>query len=626
MNKSFKLPIYIIVATLISVALISFVILKTNALAQTEITFPVAELGGCEDEKACKSYCDNPNNFASCFAFAKKHNLVKEIKGRGGEKTSDEEIEKFAKAMKGGGGPGGCQNHGECEAFCSNIDNMETCINWAEQNGVMRGSELEEAKKVRSAMQRGAKMPGNCKSKDQCESYCQNPDHMEECLAFAEEAGFIPKEELEQAKKFMQHMKEGKTPGGCRSEQECETYCFEGDHIEECMSFAEKNGLASKEEIEMFKKTGGKGPGGCRGRECETFCNQEENQETCFSWAKENGMMKQEDLQRMEEGKKQFKNSLKQMPPEVLQCLKESIGSDKWAQIESGEKMPSRNIGEKMQQCFEKTFSQGGFPGGPEGMMPDGIPRGQEGFGPRGGGGADSFPSEVKHCLLEKVGEEGLRSLQSGGPSPELQSAMQECFGKQQGENRGPQQGNLEHRPDDKFCKENPEKCKGQFHGQGATEGQFPGQGATEGNFPGRGFDENFCKENPEKCQGIPTEGDHQTPFPGQYPNPSGEGTYPSSGTEQYKQQYNEEYQKQYQQQYPSGGTYPSTYPTGDINQYPTGTTYPSDGTTYPTGGTYDQNYQQPAPTNEPAPAPSPSLNPPKLGEFFLGMLINLLY
>src|SRR3989344_9065918 len=118
MNKTFRLPIYIIVVG-VSMALAIFLInaLIIYASSPSDITFPITELGGCENEKACKSYCDNPDNFASCFSFAKKHNLVKKIKGRGGEKTSDEDIEKFAKAMKGGGGPGGCQNHGECEAF-----------------------------------------------------------------------------------------------------------------------------------------------------------------------------------------------------------------------------------------------------------------------------------------------------------------------------------------------------------------------------------------------------------------------------------------------------------------------------------------------------------------------------
>ena len=297
MTKFLKLSLYIILAGSTVVTALFLGVYFTYAEDEDDITFPVDELGGCENKQVCKSYCNNPDNFATCYAFAKKHNLVKEIEGKSGN-TREEDIVKFAKAMKDGG-PGGCRSHEECESYCSNITNIETCLNWAEKTGVMKGKEFEEAKKVQSAMQRGAKMPGGCKSKNQCENYCQNPDNMEECLAFAEKAGFIPKEELEKAKQFAKHMKEGSTPGGCRSEKECQEYCFDGDKIEECMAFAEKNGLATKEEVDVFRKTGGKGPGGCRGRECETYCNNETNQETCFNWAKGNGLVKQEDLQRM---------------------------------------------------------------------------------------------------------------------------------------------------------------------------------------------------------------------------------------------------------------------------------------------------------------------------------------
>lgn len=62
-------------------------------------------------------------------------------------------------------------------------------------------------------------------------------------------------------------MKRGETPGGCRSREECEAFCFQEVNMETCMEFAVKNGMMKQEEIELFKKTGGKGPGGCRGRE-----------------------------------------------------------------------------------------------------------------------------------------------------------------------------------------------------------------------------------------------------------------------------------------------------------------------------------------------------------------------
>ena len=58
------------------------------------------------------------------------------------------------------------------------------------------------------------------------------------------------------------------------------------------------------EDAAMAKKTGGKGPGGCRGKEeCDSFCKNPSNEETCFKFGLDNGMISAEDLKRMEEGK-----------------------------------------------------------------------------------------------------------------------------------------------------------------------------------------------------------------------------------------------------------------------------------------------------------------------------------
>ena len=52
-------------------------------------------------------------------------------------------------------------------------------------------------------------------------------------------------------------------------------YCEESSHQEECISFAEENGFMTKEQAGKAKKFAGKaGPGGCKGpQECMAFCN-----------------------------------------------------------------------------------------------------------------------------------------------------------------------------------------------------------------------------------------------------------------------------------------------------------------------------------------------------------------
>ena len=62
---------------------------------------------------------------------------------------------------------------------------------------------FDEAKKIHEILKAGRKLPGDCRNKVACEAYCKNPGHMEECLAFAKESGFLSKEELEEAEKVL---------------------------------------------------------------------------------------------------------------------------------------------------------------------------------------------------------------------------------------------------------------------------------------------------------------------------------------------------------------------------------------------------------------------------------------
>lgn len=151
-----------------------------------EISYPVAELGNCADKATCKVYCDEPANIDACLSFAEKNNLM-----------SKDEI-KVAKNFKSTGmtGPGGCKGKDECGAYCNGPDHMDACIAFAEKNGMMSGSQLEEAKKVQGAIAKGIKPPA-CGGKDACNTYCSSKEHMSECVNFAESAGMISKEEAD---------------------------------------------------------------------------------------------------------------------------------------------------------------------------------------------------------------------------------------------------------------------------------------------------------------------------------------------------------------------------------------------------------------------------------------------
>src|SRR3989338_4458015 len=177
--------------------------------AQSEIKFPVAELGNCGSKEECRAYCDEDKNFPACRAFAKKHKL-----------QASEQGEKF-EAIEKDGGPGSCAKNsddpeGACHAYCNISAHMKECVAYAKTHNLMENEELEEAEKVLRALDAGAKLPAGCENKESCEKMCGEPANvsiMRECFAFAEAAGLLPPDvSREQAEKMFKAIEEGRAP------------------------------------------------------------------------------------------------------------------------------------------------------------------------------------------------------------------------------------------------------------------------------------------------------------------------------------------------------------------------------------------------------------------------------
>ncbi|MDP2676210.1 MAG: hypothetical protein Q8O83_00800 [bacterium] len=495
----------------------------------SEIIFPVAELDNCQNKSECKAYCDQPDNGKRCIEFAKEHGLLPK-----------EEIRRAEQILGTASGPGGCSSKEQCENYCNDISHIDECVAFAEESGLMTGAELEEAKKVQAAVQSGVAFPGGCRNKNECQTYCENPEHADECLAFAQAAGFIPPEELEQARKFLPLMKSGETPGACKSKDECESYCNADEHFEECIAFAERHGLIPKEErahIEAFRRSGGRGPGGCVGRQCEAYCENPQNQKTCFEWARDNGVLSESDVRRMKEGNKHIERAFAEAPPEIQECLEQAIPGG-LGTVRSGEFFGGPEIGEKIESCFQEAFGSFGGPGGPPG----------------------EFPGEQGEFL-------GVPGEFSGGPGG--CKSIDECMA---------------------YCKNNPEACHG--FGPPEEQGRFPQefqqqfpsgspdalpskfQGGPGGCVTGEEC-QKYCEANPEACQGFRPPGsgpEYQTETQTQYYRGAEEclkqGGQWADGRCFFGSQHpieqppiekgehvptpSDEYQQQYQQQYPT--------------------------------------------------------------------------
>ena len=258
-----------------------------------DVEYPIAELGNCVDEEDCKNYCDKPENISSCIDFGESRGLM-----------SAKEAEKARKlsAIDIIDGPGGCTNEKECEEYCENPDNIRECILFAKENDIMSSDEIEEAEKVIAALDAGVSLPGGCANKSDCEAYCEDESHIEECVAFAEAAGFMSPEEAEIVRKTG-----GKGPGGCKGKKECDEYCENPDNLRECILFGKEHDLLPPDEIKDIEGMlraldAGVSPPACKSKkECDMYCSDPANSEECLAFAIAAGFIDEENAENARE-------------------------------------------------------------------------------------------------------------------------------------------------------------------------------------------------------------------------------------------------------------------------------------------------------------------------------------
>lgn len=374
------------------------------------ITFPIAELGGCANKNECKNYCNQPENMDVCVAFAKDHGLMTE--------KDATRAEKFGKIVREGSAPGGCNSPQSCDAYCSNLSHLDECTAFAEKNG-FKDEHYEQGKKIQKFLKNGGATPGNCQTKEECQTYCGDFSHAKECFNFAQKAGIAQKAgknpssrdshepNAAQLEKIMELSQSGETPGGCTSKDACEKYCSDASHREECLDFGVKIGFIQPDEAAKIKQMGGKGPGDCDSPEsCRTYCNDQSHQEECFKFAEEHGFMTHEESKNAKEGWMRARQGFENAPPEVQECLKTTLGTNIIDDIQSGKLVPGQDIGDQVRGCFEK-FGGNAHP--------------QEAL--------KHIPAEAAACLKEKFGDT-FEAVSSGKTSmtPEMADSFRVCF------------------------------------------------------------------------------------------------------------------------------------------------------------------------------------------------------
>lgn len=320
---------------------------KSSKASKQNLTYPIKdkELGNCKSKTDCKKYCDLKENTKKCLEYGAKTGLM-----------SQAEVAVAEAVTETTNGPGGCTDKESCAKVCDDPANSKVCLDFAQENNLMSSDELEKAKKVMGIISTGGKTPGGCSTPQACKAYCSGGAHVDECIEFAKGAGLISGEEAKEMERGRDFLKNG-GPGGCKSREECESYCENDDHQAECEVFFKNAGVPdakSKDKSGKPPKTGGGAV--CKTRdECEAFCKNPANAEAC-----KNVVIKQDSSSSPETGGDLLAllGNINQMPEESKECLKQALGTEIFGKLTKGE-MPTTPINDDvMQSCFAKGVEE----------------------------------------------------------------------------------------------------------------------------------------------------------------------------------------------------------------------------------------------------------------------------
>ncbi len=214
-----------------------------EAAKKYNITFPIAELGNCENYSECRQFCEDPVNSTTCIDFAKSKGFYKE------ENTGKADLLAKARSQLG------CSSEATCRELCSKEENFEKCSNFASQNNLSGGHSEDHSS---AQILQKAKSILGCSSEASCREVCSKEENKEKCSQFARQTGLRGGEHRS-------------GPGGCSSEETCRAFCSDPANYQVCSGYATSQGGNFS------------GPGGCNSEAtCRQYC--EKNPQSCRSF------------------------------------------------------------------------------------------------------------------------------------------------------------------------------------------------------------------------------------------------------------------------------------------------------------------------------------------------------
>ncbi len=199
---------------------------------------------------------------------------------------------------------GNCQIGSDCRNFCNRPENATQCINFADTYDLLSVSNIEISRAFTAAIGSGG-TPGSCRTLEECDHYCDDSTHTNECLDYVGKKKLVAEEEVSAARKVAEGLRKGVgTPGQCNGISTCDDYCSDVSHLSECADYAKKVGFYPS-EIQADKAgkfialaVQGHTPGGCTSKEaCDAYCAIRSHGVECTDFAVSAGLVSKDDAE-----------------------------------------------------------------------------------------------------------------------------------------------------------------------------------------------------------------------------------------------------------------------------------------------------------------------------------------
>lgn len=302
---------------------------------------------------------------------------------------------------------GNCQSKESCRLYCEDSSHMLECIAFAEKHNFMDSAQAAEARKFAALLRDGG--PGGCRSPQECRTFCENENNRATCFEFASRHGLMDSKTARHMRQIEQVLKGGiATPGGCRSAEACRVYCENLDRIEECIAFGQTSGLFSPAEAEQARRSGllfknKETPGACQSPgACQTYCADPANVEECVEFAERHDILESGEIEKFRKTRGRGPGGC-QGPQECERFCNISEHQDVCLQFAREHGLIEEESIERIKNTSREIRNR-----------------------------IDAMPPELVSCLRQAVGEEVLERIQSGMfvPSPELAQRMHACMGR----------------------------------------------------------------------------------------------------------------------------------------------------------------------------------------------------